>query len=337
MSSRDRLAIVGCLVLSLAAWPGGVAAQPGPPPCLPGTQVTFAATGVADSYDLPAGATGVYVVADGAAGGDFLNIPPPPGVDGNYDLPVGGPAFVAGRGAHVEAVAPVNGPATLVVVVGTRGADADIDGGGGGGGTFLFTSGGGLLVAAGGGGGAGVSDDGHDAELGPDGGDGDPPFGGAGGTGGLGGGAATNITGDSGGGGGFLGPGGDGPGKSSGLGGHRISPPGDAAGGGGYGGAGGFGGGGGGSTVGGGGGGGYGGGGGAYGKGVDGGGGGGSQIGAGATLLFSTVNASAANGALTVCAVGGAPIPTLSPFGVAALGALLLLAAVWLLRRRRIA
>jgi hypothetical protein len=305
-------------VCAVAALAGAASAQIAPPTCLPGTQVAFAATGAPQSYGVPAGVTELFVVADGAAGGTGSSGP--------------------GLGAHVEATVPVSGGMALTVIVGQRGVNGPT-GGGGGGGSFLFTSTGDLLVAAGGGGGGGATQVGHDAELGPDGGAGDGPFGGAGGTGGSGGGAATFKSSDPGGGGGFLGAGEDGAGgiaNGSGLGGHRVSPPGDAEGGDGDGGHGGFGGGGGGSEVGGGGGGGYSGGGTAIGPDADGGGGGGSEIAAAGTLFSSSVNGTPTDGTLTVCVTQRqVVVPTLSPFALAALAALLSLAGGWLLHRRR--
>lgn len=283
--------------------------------CIPGTSQNFGPTGSLQTYNVPVGANAVYIEANGAAGGS----------SGEVD-----PAFAPGTGAHIAAITPLSGVATLNVVVGQRGQFGLNRGAGGGGGSFVYTPTDALLVAAGGGGGAGTSDAGQDAQLGQNGGSADPPYGGAGGTAGNGGaGGSINMAG--GGGGGFLSAGLDGPPAQSGLGGHRISSPGDAAGGlvgGGYGGGGGGGG------IGGGGGGGYSGGGGGYGEGRDGGGGGGSFVAANGTTLAAAIIDGPADGSVTICATDARPVPTLSQWGVAALALMLSLFGVRQLSRR---
>lgn len=282
--------------------------------CIPGTSQSFAPTGSLQTYNVPVGANAVYIEANGAAGGSS-------GDD---------PGYAPGAGAHIAAITPLSGVATLNVVVGLSGQPSLQSGAGGGGGSFVYTPTNALLVAAGGGGGAGATDAGHDAQLGQNGGSADPPDGGAGGTTGNGGGGGSiNMAG--GGGGGFLSAGLDGPPAQSGLGGHRISSPGDAAGGlvgGGYGGGGGGGG------VGGGGGGGYSGGGGGYGEGRDGGGGGGSFVAANGTTLAAAIIDGPADGSVTICATVSRPVPTLSQWGVAALALMLSLIGVRQLSRR---
>ena len=325
------VSVVMCLIASVAV------AQPESPACVAGTEESFLAIGV-QTYQVPAGATSIFIVAEGASGGGS----PATGMAQSSSVVERGepvPSFVGGFAAHIAAQLDFNGPATLNVSVGDNGQFSG-GGAGGGGGSFVYTAGGVLLVAAGGGGGAGFTDDGHDAELGESGGSADPTFGGAGGTNGSGGGAATSAGGgNGGGGGGFLGDGGDGPlvGVNSGAGGSRISPPGDAAGGAGAsGGNGGFGGGGGGGQFGGGGGGGYSGGGGGYGANLDGGGGGGSFHAPGSALTESFVLAGPSDGSVTICVAetASAPeIPTLSPWLLASLAAGLLGAGVWLVRR----
>ncbi len=326
-----RLAIA-TTALALVAAGALFAGIPPTPVCLPGTEVVFSPTGTVQSYDLPAGTVNLAILASGASGGDVIfQTSGPEGLN-----------YFGGLGVQLYAELQLSGPASLQVIVGERGEDGGGDpnegagsGAAGGGGASLVALGGTALVVAGGGGGAGVTDDGHDAELGPDGGAADPPFGGAGGTNGNGG-AAASSQGSGGGGGGFLSDGGDGPVSGIGEGGHRLSPPGDAAGGAGYGGDGGFGGGGGGGGVGGGGGGGYGGGGAGYGEGVDGGGGGGSFASPEALNVISATTAAPGDGTVLICLTSAATaVPTLGEWGLAFLAAALALTGAALLGQRR--
>lgn len=282
----------GLLGLSCCA---GLAAQG--PPCIGGTQQSFSATGSIQTYFVPADVTAVYVIAEGASGGDA-------------------PQGVGGYGAHIAAQLPVSGPATLNVLAGVQGAasgsSSSGSGAGGGGGSFVYSSGNALLLAAGGGGGAHTNNDGGIAQIFENGGDGDRLHGGGGGRNGGGGGGGGQLGGSNGGGGGggFLGAGFPGVGDlgGPGQGGHQVSTPGDAAGGAGAapdGGAGGFGGGGGGGASplgGGGGGGGYSGGGGGGGKGGDYPGGGGSFVAAGATFVDREFLSAGGSGSVTICA-----------------------------------
>ncbi len=286
MRRRAALALSPLAVLFAAALP----AQP-PPACIPGTEQSFSAIGSVQTYTVPAGATAVYVVAEGASGGS---------ANGN----------AGGFSVRLGVVAPVAAGTTLHVVVGGQGEDAAAGAGaGGGGGSTVDAGPAGLLVAAGGGGGATVCCGGGSADFGTMGGS-DRLGGGTGGTDGSGGGGGwSGPAGDGGGaGGGFLGAGGTGIGPQAGAGGHRIGSPGDAAGGAGGapgGGAGGFGGGGGGaaSAVGGGGGGG-----GGYSGGGGGGsggffaGGGGTFWAAGATLVDHALLTAPGPGSVTICA-----------------------------------
>jgi uncharacterized repeat protein (TIGR01451 family) len=278
----------GLLGLSCCA---GLAAQG--PPCIGGTQQSFSATGSIQTYFVPADVTAVYLIAEGASGGDASQ-------------------GVGGYGAHIAAQLPVSGPATLNVLVGVQGAAPGSSGAGagGGGGSFVYSSGNSLLLAAGGGGGAHQNNGGSSAQIFENGGDGDRLHGGAGGVngGGGGGGGQLGSGNGGGGGGGILGAGSSGLGALPGQGGHQVSTPGDAAGGAGAapdGGAGGFGGGGGGGASplgGGGGGGGYSGGGGGGGKGGDYNGGGGSFVAAGATFVDREFLSAAGPGSVTICA-----------------------------------
>ena len=293
MRRRAILALSPLAALFAAALP----AQ-SPPACIPGTEQAFSATGSVQSYTVPAGATAVYIVAQGASGGSAS------GNAGGFSVRLGVVASVA-AGAHLN------------VVVGGQGEDAAAGAGAGGGGASTVDAGvAGLLVAAGGGGGATVCCGGGTAELGTMGGF-DRLGGGTGGMYGSGGGGGwSGSAGDGGGaGGGFLGAGGAGIGPQAGAGGHQIGSPGDAAGGSGGapgGGSGGFGGGGGGaaSAVGGGGGGG-----GGYSGGGGGGsggffaGGGGSFWAAGATVVDSELLTTAGPGSVTICA---AALPALT-------------------------
>jgi hypothetical protein len=349
---RVRLAPLALITL-LAAAPllGGTAPEP---TCIAGTEETFSFTGSLQTYDLPPGSLTVTILARGASGG---NVPEFVG-DARPEGETGGP-YLGGLGAIAYGVMAVTGGGALDVIVGgegetfapdpdrPEGKDLGNEGGGGGGGSAVMQAGA-ALVFAGGGGGAGVTEDGSDAEQGEDGGDANPeprpegggPAGGPGGTGGSGGGGGTNG-GSGGGGGGFLSDGTDGAGglgSFSGLGGNRLSPPGDAAGGEGTEANGGYGGGGGGGDVGGGGGGGYSGGGGGWGPGVDGGGGGGSFVSAAATeAVFDTAGAPG-DGEVFICVTSaGVPfeIPALGERGLLVLTALLALAGTAVLMRRR--
>lgn len=311
----------------------------GPPPCLPGTQVTYAATDAIESYNVPANATELRVELTGASGGDSTT-------DFSALSPAGQLNFLGGRGVHVIAIFQVAGPLALNVVAGGQGGESRDPGfgAGGGGGSFLFTPAGELYLAAAGGGGAGATQNGQDGNFSADGGAGGGASGGAGGADGLGGEAGGEKSANAGGGAGFLGNGGDGAGSFSGLGGHRISSPGDAAGGAGSdsGGDGGFGGGGGGAGPSGGGGGGFSGGGTGAGKGTDGGGAGGTFVAAsGATFVMEPATIPGP-GSVAICVSDqeqGEPVevPALSTLGLGALGALLALVALArmvVLRRR---
>lgn len=320
MRHRYSPALFVALPLVLLAGTGALFAQPAPPTCLPGTQQSFAATGSVQTFVVPPTATAVYIVAESASGGTGGTAP-----------------FLGGLGAHIAAEVPVTGGTTLSVVVGGTGGTSGV-GGGGGGGSFVY-SGSSLLVAAGGGGGGSITENGSPAELSTSGSAGGGASGGAGGTGGGGGGGGTGAIGlgGSGGGGGSLGAGSDGFGSDNGLGGHQISSPGDAAGAGtnaSGGGTGGFGGGGGGSLTSGGGGGGYSGGGGAYGGGFDGGGGGGSFVATSGTTYESYVLSASGDGSVTICVTQMQNIPTLAPWGLAALALVLLLAGALVIARR---
>ncbi|MBP9144922.1 MAG: hypothetical protein KBF21_14900 [Thermoanaerobaculia bacterium] len=319
----------------------------GPPDCLPGTLVTFPATGAIALYNVPANATELRVELTGGSGGD--SIPDLSAVAADVDVSHVGSTVdraplalegqgnrLGGRGVHVVAIFEVAPPLALQVIAGGQGGAGNPGfGAGGGGGSFLFTPAGELYLAAAGGGGAGLSQDGQDGNFSPDGGAGSGPTGGAGGTNGLGGEAGGEKGGNAGGGAGFLGDGGDGIGFVSGFGGHRISSPGDAAGGAGSvsGGDGGFGGGGGGAGPSGGGGGGYSGGGTGLGKEGDGGGAGGTLVApSGATFVMEPAPIPGA-GSVEICVSAeqqGEPaeVPALSPLGLAALAALLALAAL---------
>ncbi len=289
MFRANRLLTIVAVFFVLVISPVHLGAQA--PDCLPDTEQTFLATGLLQTYVVPADVTDVYIVVNGGSGGP-VNDPPPR-------------AYSPGLGASIGAEVPVTGGETLQVVVGEQGEASVDSAGGGGGGSFVFQAGGTLLVAAGGGGGAGVTGDGYDAQLGTDGGaGGDNTFGGAGGTAGSGGNAATGESGNGGGGGGYLSAGTTSPEGGSGEGGHQVSSPGDAAGGAGgvAAGAGGYGGGAGGGGVGGGGGGGFSGGGGGYGEGDDGGGGGGSYVDAGGTTYESSILVAPGHGTVMICA-----------------------------------
>ena len=302
----------------------------GPPDCIPGTLVNYAATGTIAQFDVPANATELRVEMTGGSGGNSLT-------DFSELSPDGQVNFLGGRGVHVISVFEVAGPFALNVVAGAEGGESGDPGfgAGGGGGSFLFTPAGELYLAAAGGGGAGLTQNGQDGNFSPDGGAGPGPTGGAGGTNGLGGGAGGEKGGNAGGGAGFLGDGGDGAGFASGFGGHRISSPGDAAGGAGSvsGGDGGFGGGGGGAGPSGGGGGGYSGGGTGLGKEGDGGGAGGTFVAASGATFLMEPSAIPGDGTVAICVSEqqqGEPaeVPALSPLGLGALAALLALVAL---------
>ncbi len=328
-----RLAVGLALAVALSAAPVEAG---GPPDCISGTLVTFAATSAIEPFNVPADATELRVEMTGGSGGNSLT-------DLSELAPDGQVNFLGGRGVHVIAVFQVAGPLALNVLAGREGGESGDPGfgAGGGGGSFLFTPAGELYLAAAGGGGAGNTQNGQDGNLSPDGGAGPGPFGGAGGTNGLGGGAGGKKGGNAGGGAGFLGDGADGLGFSSGFGGHRISSPGDAAGGAGSdsGGDGGFGGGGGGAGPSGGGGGGYSGGGTGLGKEGDGGGAGGTYVAPGASTFVMEPAAIPGDGAVSICVSEvqqGEPaeVPALSTLGLAALAVLLALTALGALRRR---
>ncbi|MEO8197971.1 MAG: IPTL-CTERM sorting domain-containing protein [Thermoanaerobaculia bacterium] len=307
----------------------------GPPECIPGTLVNYAATGAIAQFDVPANATELRVEMTGGSGGGATT--------DLSDLARLGATNFGGAGVHVITIFQVAAPLSLNVIAGDLGGDAREPGfgAGGGGGSFLFTPGGELYLAAAGGGGAGVTQNGQDGNFSADGGPGGGATGGAGGADGLGGEAGGEKSGNAGGGAGFLGDGGDGAGAFSGLGGHRISSPGDALGGDGSdsGGDGGFGGGGGGAGQSGGGGGGYSGGGTGFGKGVDGGGAGGTFVAPGGATFVMEPGAIPGAGSVAICVSEqeqGEPaeVPALSPLGLAALAALLALGAIFALRRR---
>jgi hypothetical protein len=328
-SLRPALALA-----ALLAAPATLPARQPSPGCIAGTGHSFAATGSVQTYALPAGATVVAIVADGASGG------------ANIHLDQGG------HGAHLAAQVAVAGLSTLTVVVGGAGGDgAAADGAGGGGGSFVYDQGHGLLLAAGAGGGAGglPGNPGIDANLTTAGAKGGGVIlapGGTHGSGGDGGQGDAEFSGGSGGGGGgFLGPGHDGYSIFPGKGGHQISSPGDAAGGaagapgagsGGYGGGGGAGpysetwAGGGGA------GGGYSGGGGGGLEASGAGGGGGSFVAAGGTTFAASILSSSGDGAVTICVAQLAPaaVPALTPWALALFAGAMVLAATVLLRAK---
>jgi hypothetical protein len=290
-------------------------------PCLAGTQQVFAATGTVQTYSVPAGSIDLLIVANGGAGGAT-------GFSTAIVFSTGG------HGSHISAGFAASGLTILDVVVGGAG-QMSATAAGGGGGSFVYTPSSSLLVAAGGGGGGAFFSNGLDAELGTAGATGVGP-GGLGGNNGSGGGGGSYLPaqgGNGGGGGGFLGAGGDGAGPVSGSGGHRVSPPGDAAG------AsvltaGGFGGGGGAGEDSGGGGGGYSGGGGGA---VDAaGGGGGSFVGAGGAPLGASILATGGDGSVSICMTQAqvAIVPALDPGGLVLLA--LVLGALGCLWARRV-
>lgn len=328
-----RLAVGLALALALTAAPVEAG---GPPDCIPGTLVTYAATSAIETFDVPADALELRVEVTGGSGGNSLT-------DLSGLSPGGQVNFLGGRGVHLIAGFQVAGPLTLNVLAGREGGESGDPGfgAGGGGGSFLFTPAGELYLAAAGGGGAGNTQDGQDGNFSADGGSGGGTLGGAGGTNGLGGSTSGGKGFNAGGGAGFLGDGADGAGFSPGFGGHRISSPGDAEGGAGSdsGGDGGFGGGGGGAGQSGGGGGGYSGGGTGFGQGTDGGGAGGTYVAPGASTFVMEPAASAGDGSVAICVSEvqqGEPaeVPALSTLGLAALAALLAFTALGALRRR---
>jgi hypothetical protein len=315
MSRPLRFLASFLLPVALVAVPSTLLAQAPvvPPTCIAGTRQDFLATGSLKTYSVPPNTSAIYIMANGASGGSA--------------------AFLGGYGAHIGAEVPVSGGTALSVVVGAKGLTASSGGTGGGGGSFVF-DGSTLLVAAGGGGGAGISANGSDAKLGPSGSaGGDGTLGGTNGQGGDG--SSASCCGG-GGGGGFLGGGGNGQGNAYGLGGHQING-GDAAGGGttaSGAGVGGYGGGGGGGEAGAGGGGGYSGGGGGGGSGDDEGGGGGSFVAASGTTFESAILGSRDDGSVTICVTQESDIPTLAPWGLAALALVLLSLGVLVIVRR---
>ncbi len=329
---RTRIALGLACALGLTGAPSRAG---GPPPCIEGTLVTYAATDGIAQYNVPASATELRVEMTGASGGDSTT-------DRSNGSPKGQVNFLGGQGVHVITIFQVAAPLALEVLAGGQGGQSRDPGfgAGGGGGSFLFTPGGELYLAAAGGGGGGATQNGQDGSFSAAGGSGGGPTGGAGGTNGLGGEAGGEKGSNAGGGAGFLGAGGDGAGSFSGLGGHRISSPGDAAGGHGSdsGGDGGFGGGGGGAGPSGGGGGGYSGGGTGFGKGVDGGGAGGTFIAAGGATFVMEPAAIPGPGSVAICVSEqeqGEPVevPALSTLGLAALAALVGLVALARLSR----
>jgi hypothetical protein len=305
--SRPCGAVLATLLL--LAFPAVLFAQ-GPPACIAGTSQSFSATGALQTYSVPAGTTALLITANGGSGGS--------GVAGD------GGSIAGGLGAHLVAGVPVSAIATLDVVVGSGGGNGEgfAPGGGGGGGSLVFTPGGTLLVAAGAGGGGSFQFFGGAAQLGTNGAPGGSggSLDGAGGTAGSGGGGGVQVEGGNGsGGGGFLGDGADGVAPNSGFGGHRISPPGTAAGGAAFpgAGAGGFGGGGGAGDATGAGGGGYSGGGGGSGATFinftyDSGGGGGSFVAAGGTTYAASLLGSPGDGSVAICATAIFATPTLT-------------------------
>jgi len=167
------------------------------PPVLPdAAPVTFEVSGARQTFAVPASATKLRIVAEGASGGDS-------------------DTFRGGFGAIVETVATVTPGESILVVVGewplTQVKGMDGCGGSGGGGSFVIRAAGSEpLAVAGGGGGAsaytatGMSSDGGDASLTTDGGASGAIPGGTNGSGGPG------NTQEGGGGGGLLSDGGSG-------------------------------------------------------------------------------------------------------------------------------
>ena len=335
-SARTPIAPIAAVLVCALGLSGEAVRAGGPPDCIPGTLVSYAATGAIAQFNVPADATELRVEMTGGSGGNSLT-------DFSELSPDGQVNFLGGRGVHVISVFEVAGPFALNVVAGAEGGESGDPGfgAGGGGGSFLFTPAGELYLAAAGGGGGGNTQNGQDGNFSGDGGSGGGPIGGVGGTNGLGGASSGGKGNNAGGGAGFLGDGADGPGPFSAFGGHRISSPGDAAGGNGSdsGGDGGFGGGGGGAGQSGGGGGGYSGGGTGFGQGVDGGGAGGTFVAASGATFLMEPSPIPGDGAVAICVSEqqqGEPaeVPALSTLGLAALAAFLALAGMVALRRR---
>lgn len=180
------------------SWSGACASTAGNAPCLltltadtttidiafrPAFTVsTFDVTGAVQSYEVPAGATRLQIVADGASGGDAITTT--------------GGAYTGGYGARVDTVVDVAGGQVLTIIVGQRpdphppGSDGC---GASGGGASMVAMGTTVLAVAGGGGGASAyssySINGGDAQLGSDGASSSNVAGGTGGNGGGGSGA----------------------------------------------------------------------------------------------------------------------------------------------------
>lgn len=185
-------------------------AAPGAPACSGGLcTVTFAETGAAQTWTVPAGVTSATFTVDGAAGG-------------NGTAPGGGTPALGGGGAEVQATLGLGSVPAVTLLIGGGGLIGNSDGVGG------FNGGGAAGSSVGGGGGGGFSSVafGSTIELlaGGGGGGGGPgadyetAIGGAGGAGGETGSAGT--AGDSGNDGRVLGGGGGGqPGGASGTGG----------------------------------------------------------------------------------------------------------------------
>jgi hypothetical protein len=170
-----------------------------PPPGLPVTTFsqTFAFTGGAQAFTVPAGVTSITIEAFGAQGGTGLTNPNTGGA--------------AGLGGSVRATLTVTPGTVYQVNVGGRGADGafGVSGGAGGGGASDVRTGGNTLndrvLVAGGGGGGGLGDG---TGAGGAGGSGGGLIGANGGgttTGAGGGGGGTQSAGGSGGGGGAAG------------------------------------------------------------------------------------------------------------------------------------
>ncbi len=192
------LVAAGLVIPAAVGLAGPVLAAEPPPVCAAGEcTVTYGLTGTPDTFTVPAGVASITVTVAGGSGGL-----------GHEDLVNGLPARAGGDGGSVVATVPVTPGATLTVVVGGQGADADNVGGvgaaggyggggstpdvgggsdgAGGGGSFLF-DGASVLVASGGGGGGGyqAGGDGGAGGAAEDGADGGPT--------GVGGGGATTT------------------------------------------------------------------------------------------------------------------------------------------------
>jgi uncharacterized repeat protein (TIGR01451 family) len=149
------------------------------------TTATFNPSPTSGSYTVPTGVNQITIIARGADGG----------------LATASAASNSGQGATVTTVINVSPGDVVRFVVGSAGANGDLESGGGGG-TGVFVNGV-LAMVAGGGGGEDNTGDGDDGQAGPD-GTSVGAFAGTAGTGGNGGGGGGGNAGDGGGGGGGI-------------------------------------------------------------------------------------------------------------------------------------